>query len=318
MTVKIYNQTCESIQILDAGSKNKICMTNKIYKRETVLLCLLVWLKAPAQVVTDTVKMGINDHNTIYVTAVFNKKDALTLNFDTGCTDLILTTDILKNKLYDSVKLYNRDYSLEIGQSVFSTRVYDAQLTGHGTEGRFGWNFFSDKTVELNYDSGIMVIHNELPNEVLKNDTYTRLPFKIMEGIPFIEAEIIQNNKSLKDYFLFDTGYQRTAMLDNEELLKNGFPEMKELNRVIMRGGQGNEVPVITSELRVLKIGTFKLENVPVQQITGNKPMKNRNAHILGNEVLKRFNVFMDYKNGFVYLKPNSLFNLDYIETKKS
>ncbi|KAA5537821.1 pepsin/retropepsin-like aspartic protease family protein [Paenimyroides baculatum] len=293
-------------------------MTNKIYKKGPVLLCLLVWLNAPAQVVADTLKMGINDHNTIYVTTVFNKKDTLTLNFDTGCTDLILTTDVLKNKLYDSVKLYNTDYSLEIGQSVFFTRVYDAQLTGHGTEGRFGWNFFTDKTVELNYDSGIMVVHNELPNEVLKNDTYTRLPFKIMEGIPFIEAEIIQNDKSLKDYFLFDTGYQRTAMLDNEELLKNGFPEMKELNRVMMRGGQGNEVPVITSELQVLKIGTFKLENVPVQQITGNKPMKNRNAHILGNEVLKRFNVFMDYKNGFVYLKPNHLFNMDYIETKKS
>lgn len=287
-------------------------------KKIPFLILVLLWFNASAQIVADTVKMGINDHNTIYVTTVFNKKDTLTLNFDTGCTDLILTTDVLKNKLYDSIQLYNRDYSLEIGQSVFFTRVYDAQLTGHGTEGRFGWNFFSYETVELNYDSGIMVVHNELPKEVLKNNTYTRLPFKLMEGIPFIEAEIIQNDKSMKDYFLFDTGYQRTAMLDNEELFKNGFPEMKELNRLIMRGGQGNEVPVITSELQVLKIGIFKLENVPVHQITGNKPMKNRNAHILGNEVLKRFNVFMDYKNGYVYLKPNHLFNAEYIETKKS
>lgn len=63
-------------------------------------------------------------------------------------------------------------------------------------------------------------------------------------------------------------------------------------------------------------MGNLVLEKVPVQQITGNKPMRNRNAHILGNEVLKRFNVFMDNKNGFVYLKPNSLFNAEYIETK--
>lgn len=291
-------------------------MTNIITKKINVLAVLLLWLNAPAQVVSDTVKMQINEQNTIYVTTVFNKKDTLILNFDTGCTDLILTSDVLKNKLNGTVQLYNTDYSLKIGKSVFYTKVYDAQLTGHGTVGRFGWNFFSDKTVELNYDKGIMAVHDHLPKEILSDGSYTKLPFKMIEGLPFIEAEIYQNGKSLKDYFLFDTGYQRTAMLDNEELLKNGFPEMKELKRVIMRGGQGNEVPVITSELQVLKIGPFKLENLPVQQITGNKPMKNRNAHILGNEILKRFNVFMDYENGFVYMQPNSLFNAEYIETK--
>lgn len=46
--------------------------------------------------------------------------------------------------------------------------------------------------------------------------------------------------------------------------------------------------------------------------------MQNRNLHILGNEILKRFNVFMDYKNGFVYLKLNHLAPAEYVETKKS
>ena len=287
---------------------------HKLLLLPLVLLCF----NASAQLKADTVSLHINEQNTIYVKTVFNDKDSLILNFDTGCTDLIITANVLKNKLGNSIQLYKTDYALKIGKSVFSTKVYDAQLAGHGTEGRFGWNFFADKTVELNYDKGILVIHNELPKEVLKNNTYACLPFKLIEGIPFIEAEIIQNDKSLKDYFLFDTGYQRTAMLDNEELDKNLFPKMKELKRVIMRGGQGNEIPVITSELEVLKIGNFKLEHVPIQQITGNKPMRNRKAHIVGNEVLKRFNVFMDYKNGFFYLKPNSLVTEQYIESKTS
>lgn len=124
-------------------------------------------------------------------------------------------------------------------------------MTGHGTEGRFGWNFFADKTVELNYDNGIMVVHPQLPDVILTDSSYMCLPVKIMEGIPFIEAEIIQNDKSLKDYFLFDTGYQRTAMLDNEELQMKDFPKMKELKRVLMKGAQGNEIPVITSQLEV-------------------------------------------------------------------
>jgi len=287
-------------------------------KKIPCLALVLICFNASAQVTADTIKLQINEQNTIYVTTVFNNKDTLTLNFDTGCTDLILTADVLKNKLHDSIQLYKANYSLEIGKSVFSTKVYDAQLAGHGTEGRFGWNFFADKTVELNYDDGIMVVHSEVPAEVLKDGTYTRMPFKLIEGIPFIQAEMIHDGKSLKEDFLFDTGYQRTAMLDDEELHEKQFPAMKELKRVLMKGAQGNEIPVVTSELQILKIGNMVLENVPVQQITGNKPMRNRKAHILGNEVLKRFNVFMDYKNGFFYLKPNSLVTERYIESKTS
>lgn len=291
-------------------------MTNlqKLLLLPLVLFCF----NASAQLTADTVSLHINEQNTIYVKTVFNDKDSLILNFDTGCTDLIITADVLKNKLGNSIQLYKTDYALKIGKSVFSTKVYDAQLTGHGTEGRFGWNFFADKTVELNYDDGIMVVHSEVPAEVLKDGTYTRMPFKLIEGIPFIQAEMIHDGKSLKEDFLFDTGYQRTAMLDDEELHEKQFPAMKELKRVLMKGAQGNEIPVVTSELQILKIGNMVLENVPVQQITGNKPMRNRKAHILGNEVLKRFNVFMDYKNGFFYLKPNSLVTEQYIESKTS
>lgn len=83
-----------------------------------------------------------------------------------------------------------------------------------------------------------------------------------------------------------------------------------------MKGAQGNEIPVITSNLKTLKIGKYKLKNIPVQQTTGNKPLKNKNIHILGNEVLKRFNMFLDFQNNFVYLKPNHLFKEKYIDEK--
>jgi len=81
-----------------------------------------------------------------------------------------------------------------------------------------------------------------------------------------------------------------------------------------MRGAQGNEVPVITSDLQLLKIGKYELKDVPVQQITSNKPLHGANIHILGNEVLKRFDTFLDFQNNVIYLKPNHLFNAEYIE----
>ena len=89
---------------------------------------------------------------------------------------------------------------------------------------------------------------------------------------------------------------------------------MKIIKKTIMKGAQGNEIPVITSNLKLLKIGKYKLKNVPIQLTTTHKPLKNKNIHILGNEVLKRFNLFLDFQNNFVYLNPNHLFKEKYIE----
>jgi hypothetical protein len=269
---------------------------------------------------SDSIPFTINEHNTIFVKAIFNETDTLNLNFDTGTTELILTNDVMKNKLKSAPKLYDTFYNLKIGNTSYKTKVYDAELTGHGTDGRFGWDFFKGKIVELNYDQNLMIIHSVLPANVAKSRKFTKLKMKFFKDLLLVESEIKQDGVSNKDLFLFDTGYQRTAMLDDDLLKKGNFPaeKMDVIKKVIMHGAQGNEIPVITSNLKVLKIGKFKLKNVPIQLLTTNKPLRDKNIHILGNEVLKRFNIMLDFQDNVVYLKPNHLFDEKYIDEKKN
>jgi len=277
-------------------------------------------IRAQKETVRDSLVMKINKQNTIYVKTVLNKIDTLTLNFDTGMTELILTNHVLKNKVKTSVELYDKFYDLQIGKNTYSTKVYDAELTGHGTDGRFGWDLFKDKVVELNYDKDLMVVHSKLPQNIDGNKKFSKLKMEFYKDYSFlISSEIKQGRACEEDLFLFDTGYQRTAMLDNDLLAEKNFPtqKMKIIKKAIMRGGQGNEIPVITANLESLTIGKFKLKNVPVQQTTTNKPVKGKNIHILGNEVLKRFNIFLDFQNNVVYLKTNRLFKEQYIDQKK-
>ena len=96
----------------------------------------------------DSLVMKINEQNTIYVKALLNKIDTLTLNFDTEMTELILTNHVLKNKVKTSVERYDKFYDLQIGKNTYSTKVYDAEMTGNGTDGRFGWDMFKDKVVD--------------------------------------------------------------------------------------------------------------------------------------------------------------------------
>jgi hypothetical protein len=269
---------------------------------------------------SDTIPLTINEQNTIFIKAIFNDEDTLNLNFDSGTTELVLTNNTIKNKLSITPKLYTTLYDLKIGKTTYQTKLYNAELTGHGTDGRFGWDFFKGKIVELNYDNGLMIIHSVLPNNIIKDRKFTQLKIEFWKDLFFITGSISQSGIINTDLFLFDIGYQRTAMLDNDLLLQNKFPidKMETIKKVIMKGAKGNQIPVITANLKSFKIGKYKLKNIPVQLLTVNKPLKDKNTHILGNEILKRFNIFLDFQNNVVFFKPNHLFGNKYIDQKKN
>jgi hypothetical protein len=269
---------------------------------------------------SDTIELTINEQNTIFIKAIFNDKDTLNLNFDTGATELILTNNTIVNKLSITPTLYTKPYNLKIGKTTYQTKLYDAVLTGHGTDGRFGWDLFKGKVVELNYEKGLLIIHSTLPKNILKDKNFTKLKIEFWKDLLFVKCSINQSGVTNTDKFLFDTGYQRTAMLDNDLLFKGKFPieKMDTIKKLIMKGAKGNEIPIITVDLSSVKIGKYNLKNVPVQLLTINKPLKDINTHILGNEILKRFNIILDFQSNVVYLKPNHLFDENYMDQKKN
>ena len=116
-------------------------------KQNLLIAFILISITCSAQKIeiSDTISLSINEHNTIFVKAVFNNKDTLNLNFDTGTTELVLINDVLKNKMNSETKLYNTFYNLKIGNTNYKTKVYDAELAGHGTDGRFGGIFSKEK-----------------------------------------------------------------------------------------------------------------------------------------------------------------------------
>lgn len=263
----------------------------------------------------DTMKLHMNEQNTIFVKTVLNKIDTLLLNFDTGTSDLVLTQETLKNKIKSSLK--SGTNILQIGEKEYQGfKIYPAQLAGHGTDGRFGWDLFDGMIVELNHDKGLMVVHSQLPFQV--KSQYSSAPIKYFNNVFLVQVDISQDKIKNKDWYLFDTGYQRTAMLDGPLLNEQGFPtdKMTVIKKVIMKGAQGNEIPVMTSNLQSLSLGKTKLKDIPVQLLSQSRPVTGTRMNILGNEILKRFNVFLDFQKNIVYLKPNKLVDVAYIESK--
>jgi len=270
--------------------------------------------------VQDSIPFFVNKYNTNLIPIVLNKKDSLLMNFDTGATEMSLTNEVLTKKLKTSPKLYDTLHEIEIGKNHYESKIYDTQLVGDEAAGLIGWDLFDGMVVELNYDKNVMVVHQEMPKDVTKNSHFSKFKIRYINDKPFIESQIVQSGVTRKNWFLFDTGYQRTVMLDNDLLKESSFPteKMEIIKKVILHGTRNNEVPVITANLQELKIGPFTLNNVPAQVLQNNKPMRGINIHILGNEVLKRFNTFLDFKNDIIYMMPNRSYNDEYIDQKKS
>lgn len=268
----------------------------------------------------DSIPFFVNKHNTNLIPIVFNKMDSLLMNFDTGATEMSLTNDVLAKKMKSYPKLYEQLYEIELGKNRYESKIYDTQLVGDEAAGLIGWDLFDGMVVELNYDKNLMVVHQEMPKQVVHNPHFFKFKIRYINDRPFIESKIVQSGITIKNWFLFDTGYQSTVMLDNDLLKESKFPfeKMEIIKKVILHGTQNNEVPVITANLQELKIGPFSLTNVPAQVLENNKPMRGINIHILGNEVLKRFNTFLDFKKDVIYLMPNHSYSKEYIDQKKS
>ena len=174
--------------------------------------------------------------------------------------------------------------------------------------------------VELNYDDNKMIIHSKMPNQILNDKSYQIFKIRYIDNKPYIESELQQNGIKSKNWSLFDLGYVRTIMLDNNLLKESHIPisDMKVLKKVIMHDVIGNEIPVITYDLETLKIGNFRLKNVPVQVLSQSNSIRGIDTHILGNDILKRFNTVLDFQKNVIYLKPNKLYNDDFADQKKS
>jgi hypothetical protein len=268
----------------------------------------------------DTIPFFINKFNTNYLSVVFNNADTVLLNFDTGATEVSFTNDALKQKVKSHFALYDTLYNIRVGRRTLQSKIYDIKLAGNETDGLLGWDMFDGMIVELDYDHHQMILHSKMPKGIANDHKYSKFKIRYIKNKPFIESEILQSGIKSKGWFMFDLGYQKTAMLDNDLLREARFPaeKMEVIKKVMMHGTRGNEVPVITSNLETLKLGDFELKDVPAQILEQNKPLRGINIHLLGSEVLKKFNTVLDFQKNVIYLKPNHFYNNAYADRKKT
>lgn len=271
----------------------------------------------------DTIPFELTSYNAIKVKAVLNERDTLNLHLDISTFDFTLTKESLNKKsslvsrpLKTNKEMNSTDFldvknvkTIQIGSLVFDNpilRVTD--LTAHEMDGRFGWNLFDGKIVEIDYEKNYIIIHSSLPKI---SNQYKQAKIHFKQSFVCIEAQINIQGKQYKGDFIFDNGADQAVVLDSIWLSKHHVPNLPFIKTIKFSDPRGVVYNSKVVQMPSIQINGFVLQNVPTTLMERGNPVQFE-VNFLGNDVLKRFNTILDFKEDRIYFKPNNLIKLPY------
>ena len=180
--------------------------------------------------------------------------------------------------------------------------IYTNENSGEGTDGKFGHDLFAGKIVEIDYDKKQLIVHQNLPKN---RNNFAKSGLKIIQGTIYIKAALTVSEEVYTDDFMFHTGYGGSILLDPKIGEKYTMQSrLKTISTSELRDSYNNIIKIETKQLPQISIGGESLPEVPVSFAAQSSqiPMK-----VLGNDLLKRFNIIFDFQKNEMYLKTNHL-----------
>ncbi|MDC1067534.1 retropepsin-like aspartic protease [Candidatus Kapabacteria bacterium] len=267
----------------------------------------------------DTIPFRVGKDHRIHIKGKINNSSYLDFVFDTGANSIIIVSSLVGNKvnmLMDGESLNSgaggknviqtsSSNTLEVENLAWeSIKIVSIGYQNPSFDGVIGWTSFEDKIVEIDYQREILVIYNksiDIPSDYKKMDT------KIIKGIPYIKGSVTVNNKDSFGWFEFDTGSDGSFSIShNFDYIHNLSKEMDLVATSVATGSSGAKWTTDNYLLPILRLGELEIHQVPVS-IRSEDPKGVGYLDILGNNLLKKFNAIIDFKENIIYLKPNNL-----------
>lgn len=272
----------------------------------------------------------------IIVNVIFDDFLPLQFIFDTGAEYTILSkreiTDFLRIDYQRRLPIMGADLSTElyaylaqginlqvgdikaVNRSVLVLEedyFHFEEYTGVNVQGILGSDFFRRFIVQIDYRRAVISLydpqHFELPGK-----GYQELPIEIERGKPYLLATVnFHPDTAIQVRLLLDTGAGLALLLHTDT-----HPGLKLPDRVIpsnLGAGLGGFLRGYMGRIQKLDVGPFVFKEVTAQfqklpeGLDTARMAFNRNG-IVGNEVLGRFTLILDYMKGRAYVAPNRFF----------
>jgi len=262
----------------------------------------------------------------ILIKATINdNKDSLNFILDTGSGGISLdsqTVDHLKiaNQLSDKtirgiagIRRVNFAYNntlrlpgLKIDSLNFHINDYDilTSVYGERIDGIIGYSFFNRYIVKINYDSLLIHVYSKGSMKYPKGGYLLR---------PLLVNLLIQNARitDLHDRtarFYFDTGAGLCLLLSSDFVEDSSLFSTKRKKVITQVEGLGGKKQMELTTVKSFRLGPYKFKRVPAYIFDDefNVTSYPYLGGLIGNDLLRRFNVILNYEKRDVYITPNS------------
>ncbi len=206
---------------------------------------------------------------------------------------------------------------LDVEHLNFHVNDYEvlSSVYGEKVDGIIGYNFLSRYIVMIDFDSSMIEVYKPGKIDYPKDGT---LLHPVFTALPIVWTHI-KDKKKLDFNFYFDTG-AGLCFLMSEQFAKDSAVLLNKRKPVITQAeGMGGRLQMRLTLLREVKIGPYRFRAVPVYLY---KDEYNVTSYpyvggLIGNDLLRRFNMVLNYPKREIHLTPNSHFRegFDYAYT---
>lgn len=195
----------------------------------------------------------------------------------------------------DSLNFHVNDYSI-------LTSVYGEQI-----DGIIGYSVLSRYILKINYDSTFIEFWSK---GSLKYPRGGYLLKPIISTLPVNTARV-RDDASINARFLYDMGAGLCLMLSTEFIRDSALLNKRRKFHAKQAEGLGGTVDMHMTVVKEFKLGPYKFRNVPVYVFddTYNVTSYPYLGGLIGNDLLRRFNVILNYEKRDIHLLPNSHFS---------
>lgn len=197
---------------------------------------------------------------------------------------------------------------LDVDSLNFHINDYDilSSVYGEKIDGIIGYSFISRYIIKIDYDSLKISVHTR---GRIKYPRGGWLMKPILVNIPVASAAV-KDVEEVDGRFYFDTGAGMCLLLSSDFVEDSLILRSKTKWYYSQAEGLGGKTPMKQGVIRQFKLGPYKFRNIPSYifddeyNITSYPYL----GGLIGNDLLRRFNLIINYSTRDIHMTPNSHF----------
>lgn len=209
----------------------------------------------------------------------------------------------LPNLTVDSLNFHINNY--EILTTVYGERI----------DGIIGYSVISRYIIKLNYDSSIIEFWSKGAMRYPRGG-YLLRPFITTLAV---QSMRVRDEKTVTARFLYDIGAGMNMIFSTDFIRDSALLSKKRKFYVKEAEGLGGKIDMSITVIKEVRLGPYRFRSVPVYVFDDvyNATSYPYLGGLIGNDLLRRFNVIMNYERREIHLLPNSHYHdpFDYTYT---